>query len=68
MPILEVEVIGEVSAPLRHRLAQRSADAAGQVFETAPQQTWLKLRFLDGQDYAENAGPAPNPLPVFVRV
>jgi phenylpyruvate tautomerase PptA (4-oxalocrotonate tautomerase family) len=68
MPILEVEVVGEVSAPLRHGLAQRLADAAGQIFESAPQHTWLRLRFLDGQDYAENAGPAPAPLPVFVRV
>lgn len=68
MPILEVEVVGEIAAPLRHGLAQRLVDAAAQVFETAPQQSWLKLRFLDAQDYAENAGPAPSPLPVFVRV
>lgn len=68
MPILEVEVVGEITAPLRHGLAQRLAEAAAQVFETAPQQTWLKLRYLDAQDYAENAGAAPSPLPVFVRV
>lgn len=68
MPILEVDVVGEIAAPLRHGFAQRLADAAGQVFESAPQQAWLKLRFLDAQDYAENAGSAPTPLPVFVRV
>lgn len=68
MPILEVEVVGEVSAPLRHGLAQRLADAAGQVFESAPQQTWIKLRSLHALDYAENAGLAPAPLPIFVRV
>ena len=68
MPVLEVEMVGEILAPLRHGLAQRLVDAAGQVFESAPQQTWLKLRFMDAQDYAENAGPAPMPLPVFVRV
>jgi phenylpyruvate tautomerase PptA (4-oxalocrotonate tautomerase family) len=65
MPILEVEIIGGIAAPLRHGLAQRLADAAAQVFETAPQQTWIKLRYLDAQDYAERA---PEPLPVFVRV
>jgi phenylpyruvate tautomerase PptA (4-oxalocrotonate tautomerase family) len=68
MPILEVEVMGEIAAPLRHGLAQRLVDAAGQVFESAPQQTWVKLRFSDAQDYAENAGAAPTPLPIFVRV
>jgi phenylpyruvate tautomerase PptA (4-oxalocrotonate tautomerase family) len=68
MPILEAEIIGEIAAPLRHGLAQRLADAAAQVFETAPQQTWIKLRYLDAQDYAENAGRAPEPLPVFVRI
>ena len=69
MPILDVELIGPVSEAVRRGLAARIADAAAAVLGSPPQGTWVKLRFLDADAYAENAGgPPPEVRPVFVRV
>ena len=68
MPILEVEHVGEPSPTLRGDLAQRIADAAADVFGAKPQSTWVKLRVLPANDYAENAGAPEGDLPVFVRI
>ncbi|MHC4550176.1 MAG: tautomerase family protein [Planctomycetota bacterium] len=67
MPILEVEMVGAPAG--RDPLAQRVADAAGEVLGTPPAETWVRLRVLDPQDYAENGGRTPDDLrPVFVSV
>ena len=69
MPILEVEFIGAVSREIRSGLAQRIADAAAAAFDSAPQGTWVKLRFLDEKSYAENSAVRPSTAqPVFVSV
>ena len=68
MPILEVELVGEVAADVREGLAQRIADAAGAALDSRPQGTWVKLRRLPSGDYAENGGGAEGVRPVFVRV
>ena len=69
MPILDVELIGPVPQRIRDGLASRIADAAGEVFESRPQGTWVKLRFVEASDYAENAGGPPDAAePVIVSV
>ena len=70
MPVLEVELIGGVTGPLRQGLAQRLADAAGAIFRSDPGQTWVRLRETSPGDYAENATDASSAeiRPVFVRV
>jgi phenylpyruvate tautomerase PptA (4-oxalocrotonate tautomerase family) len=68
MPILDVEVVGDVPPMVREGLAQRLADAAGEALASRPQGTWVKLRFLDPPAYAENGGAAGGVRPVFVRV
>jgi phenylpyruvate tautomerase PptA (4-oxalocrotonate tautomerase family) len=70
MPVLEVELTGGVTGPLREGLAQRLADAAGAIFRTAPGQTWVRLRDTLPGDYAENGTDAlaAGVHPVFVRV
>ncbi len=69
MPILDVEVVGSIAAEVRNGLARRLADVAGEVLHSRPQGTWVKVRYLDAADYAENAGgPPEGVLPVFVRV
>ncbi|HEX4924310.1 MAG TPA: hypothetical protein VFV50_09495 [Bdellovibrionales bacterium] len=63
MPILDVEIVGELSVS---EPAQALADAAGTVLKTRVGGTWVKLRRLDPGDYAENG---PNtPQPVFVNI
>lgn len=65
MPLLEIEIVGE---PEREEgLAQRLADAAASVFGSAPQGTWVRLRALPLDWYAENGG-SEGVLPVFVHV
>lgn len=69
MPILDVAVIGPVPDELRPGLAQRVADAAATVFGSEPQQTWVRLRHVPLDDYAENAGGPPAEVqPVIVSV
>src|SRR5262245_55603910 len=64
MPILDVEIVA-VEAPAAG-LAQRIADAAGEVLAAPPGTLWMKLHHLDPTMYAENASDAPHP--VFVSV
>ena len=45
------------------------ADAVGRVFGSAPGRTWVRLRFLDSAQYAENdVSISETELPVFVTV
>ncbi len=63
MPILDVEIVGQVSN--QSGLAQRLADAAGQALNSKPHSTWVKLRFLESANYAENDATVEY-QPVFV--
>lgn len=66
MPMLSIEIVG---VPGEHSpgLAAVLADAAGAVFPSPPGGTWVRLRWLDPADYAENGGgPPPGVRPVFV--
>jgi len=66
MPILNVEIVSGNNE--RHDLAQLLADAAAEVFDTGPGHTWVKLRFLPQEQYAENGGQPSEIKPVFVSV
>ncbi len=66
MPILDVQLVG--AAPPPADLAQRIADAAGDVLSSRPQGTWVRVQCLDPTAYAENGGAAAGVQPVFVGV
>lgn len=69
MPILQVEIVEPLSDEVRHGLARRLAEAAGDALDARPGGTWVRLRYLAAADYAENAGgPAQGVQPVFVEV
>ena len=69
MPILNVEIIGEIEPELRSDLASRLANSAGVALNSRPQGTWVKLHFLAVDQYAENEGGASNnALPVIVSL
>jgi len=68
MPILDVEVVLEPGEALRLELAGELADRAGEVFGASPGTTWVKVRAIPAEHYAENqtghslhAGPATSP-------
>ena len=69
MPILDVEIVQAADQQLSDTLAGEIADAAGEVFQTPPGRTWVRLRSLPRERYAENGGGPPDGvLPVFVTV
>lgn len=69
MPILDIEIVGARPSPPDPTLAGDLAERCGEIFASRPQGTWVKLRYLDPTDYAENAGgPPAGLLPVFVSV
>ncbi len=68
MPILEVEIVGAAGAEDGiEGLAARLAEAAGLALGARPGGTWVRLRFLAPEHYAESGG-AGDVRPVFVRV
>ena len=70
MPVLEVELIGEVASETRRGLAARIAEGVAGVLGAKPQSVWVRLRYTPLADYAENGptGGGPMPLPVFVTI
>lgn len=69
MPILDVEVVLAPAELLPPGTARSLANRAGEVLGTPPGRTWVKLRRLSREDYAENGGPLPAELaPVFVEL
>jgi phenylpyruvate tautomerase PptA (4-oxalocrotonate tautomerase family) len=69
MPILDVEMVLEPDEAPRPELAGELADRVGEVFGAAPGTTWVKLRAIPAEHYAENRTGRPNDVyPVFVSV
>ena len=63
MPIVDVETVGDAPTVA----AQALADALGDVFGSKPGTTWLRLRNLPREQYAENDASSSPPA-TFVSV
>lgn len=69
MPIVTVELVADPDRPLGVNLAQSLADAVGRALNSPPGQTWIRLRSLRREEYAENDVHVDAPeLPVFVAI
>ena len=69
MPILEIEIVMRPGELLHPDMASRLADAAGEVLRAAARTTWVKLRQLPSEHYAENLQGGPSDMfPVFVSI
>ena len=69
MPILNVEIVLRENETLSEDLAGNISDAAGEIFDSAAGHTWVKLREIPREYYAENGGGPPEGIsPVFVSV
>ncbi len=66
MPIVDIEIVGVKGAD--PGLAQRLADALGDALGSRPRGTWVRVRHLDANAYAENAGAEPGVAPIFAHV
>ena len=69
MPIIDIEIVGSLSAKSSPGLASRLADGIGDALSSRPQGTWVKLHRISESDYAENQCEAgEGVLPVFVSI
>lgn len=69
MPILEIEIVLSGAETLEPGLAGKLADAAGEIFDSPSGRTWVRLRPLSIDQYAENGGgPAADIRPIFVTI
>lgn len=68
MPILDIEILSDTPTEFECSLAQTIAKVCGEIFSTAPGNTWVKIRFIPRQHYAESGGIAAGVDPVFVHV
>jgi len=69
MPVVDVEVVGNPDRAVPPGLAQSLADAVGRILESPPGQTWVRIRVIEREHYAENESSIEaNELPVFVTV
>ncbi|MBV7339346.1 hypothetical protein KFU94_66240 [Chloroflexi bacterium TSY] len=68
MPIVDIEIVGDRKALLSN-LAEQLASELGNVFGSRPNQTWVRVRSLPSEQYAENQlDNGPQPQPVFVTI
>jgi phenylpyruvate tautomerase PptA (4-oxalocrotonate tautomerase family) len=66
VPIVDVELVSDADPP--PSMTQRLADVLGEALWSRPQGTWVRLRRLERDRYAENGGAAHDVQPVFVTV
>ncbi len=69
MPLLDVEIVIRSGKSLSSQLATELANRAGEIFGSSPGTTWVKVRAIAQENYAENEGGPPEGVyPVFVSV
>ncbi len=71
MPIVDVEIVTGTAEPevVEKETLQLLADELGNLFGSDPGESWIKLRSIDQDAYAENlAGSESNVRPVFVHI
>jgi phenylpyruvate tautomerase PptA (4-oxalocrotonate tautomerase family) len=68
MPVLDILIVGPVDPELHSGLAGRIAETAALVLASRPGGTWVTVRRLDSDSYAENERGSGELLPVFVSV
>ncbi len=69
MPILDIEIVLLPEESVRPGLAAEIADRCGQVFNSPPGSTWVKMHLMPCDHYAENGGgPNDGVFPIFVSV
>lgn len=69
MPILDIEVVLLGDEAVNSNWAVEIADAVGEIFDSPPGRTWVRIRDLPRSQYAENdTGDSLELCPVFVSV
>lgn len=69
MPILDIEIVIERGRSISGHTAKEVAAAASEILAAEPSSTWVRLRPLSQEHYAEgDGGPPEGVQPIFVTV
>jgi phenylpyruvate tautomerase PptA (4-oxalocrotonate tautomerase family) len=68
MPIVDVEIVLKRGETLRKEIVSELANELGEIFQSPEGGTWLKMRELPDERYAENGGTAEGIYPIFVSI
>ena len=69
MPIVTIQLVQSESGDIPEHIVQSLADRLGQVFDSGPGETWVRVTHLARSQYAENdVTVGPNVQPTFVEV
>lgn len=69
VPIIDIQIVGELSGSASQDLARRLADALGATLGSRELETWVKVQRVPREAYAENGGgPLIGVWPVFAAV
>ena len=68
MPIIDVQIVGEIEVPSRAKMTQIIADRVGGILKARVGGTWVRLHFFPADCYAESGNVPSEVMPVFVSV
>jgi len=68
MPIVEIEIVLKPNEIIQREIVEELADQLGDIFGLPKGTTWVKVRGLAHDLYAENGGTPEGVFPVFVSV
>ena len=68
MPIADVEIVLRPGEVLRPEMAAELANELGEIFQSSPRGTWVRVRCLPADHYAENSGRPAEVYPIFVSI
>jgi len=68
MPIVDIEIILRENEIIPAHLTSNLADELGRIFNSPPNSTWVKVRNLSKNQYAENDDASKEVFPVFVKI
>ena len=68
MPIVDVEIVLRPEEALRQEMTAELADELSEIFQSPRGGTWVKVRGLPVDHYAENGGRPAEVYPIFISV
>jgi phenylpyruvate tautomerase PptA (4-oxalocrotonate tautomerase family) len=68
MPIVEIEIVLKPNEIIQGEIVEELAEQLSEIFGSPKGTTWVKVRGLTHDHYAENGGTPDGVFPVFVSV
>lgn len=68
MPILHVEIVARPNESLSQERVSELAHRAGEILDSPPGGTWVKVQLIPREHYAENDNALDRLYPIFVSI